>query len=314
MLRKLELESLQSELSAVKTLLIEAQTAKDAVGSIQFAQRKQELENEIRSLDDAKESQAGVALYFHGAPVIGSRGIVASFAGKMLEQFQDIISRQFASAEIGLLGERGPVPLRSITDLMVTGIVQGSFGFILNEVNDKPPMFDTVLKETLTDVLNIINAAGSDQEDVFIEAAEKLDQRTLMALKDFFINLDSSDAAMRFVGDKHEFTLDGEAVHRARIRTEATQIDEDDKQVSGILIGFLPEHRRFELQLALGEIISGSATKESAEQYLNAMKEGTLAVGARCTASIKERTVNLVDRPSRLVFRLLEFKELGRSS
>jgi hypothetical protein len=99
---------------------------------------------------------------------------------------------------------------------------------------------------------------------------------------------------------------------KINICTEATQIEEKDLEKSGILIGFLPEHRRFELQLASGELIYGSATKESTEQYRAAMIEGSHTIGVKCIAKFNERIVKPLNRPQKLVYRLLEFVEIGQ--
>lgn len=309
--RKLELQALEAELAALKTLLAEAREVNDPVGSIQYEQRKQELEQDIMELRDVEMHQASLALYFGGKPVFGSRGIAADFAGKALEHFQELVSKQFAKAELGALGERGRVPLKDLTTLMVTGVTQGSFGFLLDELSDQEQMFDTALKEMVSEVMNVIESAGSVDELVFEEAAETLDPRTLMALRDFFVGLDSSAATVRIVDDERDFSLDEGAVHRARVRTEATQIEEEDTEISGTLIGFLPEHRRFELQTPSGETIYGSATKESTEQYSLTLQSGDPAIGKRCTAKVRKRTVRPLNRPARLVYRLLEFTTLG---
>jgi len=312
--RKLELEALEAELAALSMLLDEAKQLDDPVGSIQYEQRKQELEQEIQTLRDMEMHQASLALYFGGKPVFGSRGIAADFAGKALEHFQEIVSKQFATAELGALGERGRIPLKDLAALMVTGVTQGSFGFLLDELNDQIEMYDTALKEMIGEVMNVIESVSSVDEIVFEEAAETLDPRTLMALKDFFVNLDSSSATVRLVDDARDFSLDEAAVHRARIRTEATQIEEEDTEISGVLIGFLPEHQRFELQATSGETIYGTATKEATEQYSQTLKSNNPAIGKKCTAKVKERTVRPRNRPPRLVYRLLEFTTLGEDS
>lgn len=314
MLRKLELQALEAELAAIKKLLAEAREVNDPVGSIQYEQRKQELEQDIIVLRDEEMHQASIALYFGGKPVFGSRGIAADFAGKALEQFQELVSKHFAKAELGALGERGKVPLKDITTLMVTGVTKGSFGFLLDELNDQMPMFDTALKEMVSEVMNIIESAGSVDELVFEEAAETLDPRTLMALRDFFVGLDSNAATVRIVNDVRDFSLDDAAIHRARVRTEATQIEEEDTEISGTLIGFLPEHRRFELQTPSGETIYGSTTKESTEQYSLTLQRGDPAIGKICSAKVRERTVRPLNRPPRLVYRLLEFTTLGKDN
>jgi hypothetical protein len=92
---------------------------------------------------------------------------------------------------------------------------------------------------------------------------------------------------------------------------EATQIDEEDSEITGKLMGFLPEHRRFEISMQSGEMIYGSATKESTAQFSVTLTNNNPAIGKRCIAKVKKRTVRPVNRPPRLVYRLLEFISIG---
>ena len=313
--RKLELEALEAELAALTALQDGSKDFDDPVGQIQYIQKRHELEEELAALRSMDIHQASIALYFGGAPVFGSRGIAADFAGKVIEHFQDIISKRFARTELGGLGERGRVPLKDMTTLMVTGVTQGSFGFLLDELTDQTQMFDTTLKEMVGKVVTLIESSGSESEDIFEKAAEDLDPRSLSALRDFFLDLDSNAATVRLVDDTRDLFLNEAAVHRARVRTEATQIDEDKVEISGQLIGFLPEHRRFELQPidGLGETIYGSATKEATEQFNSTMQKGKPALGKRCSIIVLQRTVSPRNRPPRLVYRLLEFTRIGEN-
>lgn len=311
--RRLELEAREAELAALMALLSGAKEVDDPVGLIQYEQKRLELEREIEGLRSVDMHEANLALYFRGKPVLGSRGIAADFAGKALEHFQDIVSKQFAKVELGGLGERGRVPLKDLTTLMVTGVTQGSFGFLLDELADQTQACDTPLKEVVGEVVALVASSGSADEEVFERAAEDLDPRSLSALREFFLDLDSSGATVRMVDDTRDLSLDEAAVHRARLRTEATEIDEESIDFDGILTGFLPEHRRFELQPTggTGETIYGSATKEATEQYAQTMQSGTPATGKRCLIRVLRRTVRPRNRPQRIAYRLLEFVRIG---
>jgi len=314
--RKLKLEALEAELAALTSLLEDSREIKDPVGQIQYERRREELVADIESLRSAEFHQASLALYFGGKPVFGSRGIAADFAGKALEHFQDIISKHFASSELGGLGDRGRVPLKDLTTLMVTGVTHGSFGFLLDELNDQTQLFDTALKELAAEVLTLIESSGSVDEEVFEKAAEELDPRSLAALREFFVDLDSNEATVRVVDDTRDLALDETAIHRARMRTEATQIDEEIIVISGRLLGFLPEHLRFELRPTESpdEIIYGSATKEASEQFAAALKDGNPAIGEQCLLKLLWRTVRPRNRPPRLTYRMLEFVRIGEDT
>ncbi|WP_148045609.1 hypothetical protein [Salinisphaera orenii] len=311
---KLTSDSLKAEAAELRQLLVEAQRFGDVVGEIQYNERLEEISRELYELAESDANLASVALFFSGKPVVGSRGIAADFAGKLLESYQDIVSKAFAKAEIGALGERGRVPMKQSTDLMVTGLTHGSFGFVLEELSDQAEIHDTALKEVLSSVSDLLRHVGAENESEFDEAAEDLDPRTLVALRDFFKRLDSSEAAVRFVEGQREFFLDEKAVHRGRVRTEAIEIDEKSALLEGILIGFLPDHRKFELRDQTGVTIYGAVSKEAAEQFESAVQYQGPVIGEPCKAEFIVREVRPINQAPRLSYRLIGFHRLGSSA
>lgn len=309
--RKLTVDSLKAEAAGLQQLLEEAGMIGDVVGEIQYKERLQEIANELAELADSDTHLASVAMFFSGKPVIGSRGIAADFAGKLLESYQDIVSKTFAKTEIGVLGERGRVPLKQSADLMVTGLTHGSFGFVLEELSDQAEIHDTALKEILSSVSDLLQHVGAESENDFDMAAEDLDPRTLVALREFFKDLDTAGAQVRFVEDTREFSLDEKAVHRGRARTEAIEIDERTDVISGTLIGFLPDHRKFELRDKGGTTIYGTVSKEAAEQFIRAVQYQAAVIGEPCEAEFVVREVRPLNRPPRLNYRLIGFHKIG---
>jgi hypothetical protein len=188
MINKLRIESLSAELESINGLLDEANINKDPVGKLQLTYRKKEIENELIKIGE-QESKAGIALFFGGKPVLGSRGINADFTGNIIKEFQDIVSKVNANLTIGQIGSRGKIPLASTSNLMITNISKGSFGFILEELTDQYEAIDTTLKMVLNDVVNYIINIGAEEEDRFESILAKLDARTLISIKEFFVNL-----------------------------------------------------------------------------------------------------------------------------
>lgn len=309
---KLTVDSLKAEAAGLQQLLEEAGQIGDIVGEIQYKERLEEIANELAKLADSDTHLASVAMFFSGKPVIGSRGIAANFAGKMLDSYQDIVSKTFAKTEVGVLGERGRVPLKQSADLMVTGLTHGSFGFVLEELADQAELHDTALKEILSSVSDLLQHIGAENESDFDMAAEDLDPRTLVALREFFKDLDTEGAQVRFVEDTREFSLDEKAVHRGRVRTEAIEIDERTDIISGILIGFLPDHRKFELRDDAGTTRYGTVSKEAAEQFIRAVQHQAAVIGEPCEAEFVVREVRPFNRPPRLSYRLVGFHKIGK--
>lgn len=305
--RKLEVEGLRAELASIDAMIQSAREYDDPVGVLQFGKKRAAVESRLREISEVAESRASVALLFGGKPVVGSRGVSAEFAGNMLEHFQSLVSRTFASAELGALGERGPVPLRRATDLMVTNLARGSFGFILDEVTDQDQIYDSALKTVVDQAVSIIGRISSENERDFEDASEVLDPRMLISLKDFFKTLDISQATIRLVEHDSDLSLDQSAIHRGRVRIEATSIEDAEDELEGLLVGLLPEHREFELRVDDDRTLYGAVSKEAYGQFSAMISRGENPINRSWKVRLRRRTVTPLNRPPREVYRLLEF-------
>lgn len=304
--KKLTIDSLSSEITNVSELLDSAKKSGDIVGELQLEHRLKVLRDELSILNKntASDNSASVALFFGGKPVLGSKGIAAEFAGLALEQFQNLISKTFATTEVGDLGERGKIPFKAQSELMVTGLARGSFGFVLDEMADQIESEASELTYIIDKATHLLRDTSAQDEAVFENMVDELDPRTLIALKDLFSNLDSNHATMRVVENDLDILLDSSAIHRGKLRTEATSIEEKTIEISGVLVGFLPDHKKFEIKDQSGKIIYGSTTQVAVEQF---EKASDTAIGKQCLANVTIKTVSPLNRPAREVVRLIEF-------
>ena len=310
MTKKLNIDSLSSEIITLNELLLSARKSGDIVGEMQLEHRISELSRKLNSLKEEtlSDNSASVALFFGGQPVLGSKGIAAEFAGTVLEQFQDLIAKVFANNEVGDLGERGLVPFNVNSELMVTGLARGSFGFILDEMSDQVQLESSQLSHVIDKAAVLLRDSAAQDDAIFESILEDMAPRTLIALRDLFKNLDSSKATLRVVEKELDFTLDGPSILRAKIRTEATSIEESTAEIEGILVGFLPKHRKFELADQAGNLYYGSASKEAVEQFTKAADN---MISSKCLIKVSIKTVAPLNRPLRETFRLIEFLRFG---
>ncbi|WP_162900056.1 hypothetical protein [Ralstonia solanacearum] len=245
MLRKLEVDALKADLSAVDAMLTSFTEDDDPIGWYQFSARKEEIEQALDQLVSRPVTHAELGVFFGGRPVQGSRGINADFAGKALEDLQALVSKRYSGREFGRLAQRGPVPGGDTSQMLVTNIVRGSVGFVLEESGNDAQLVETPLKEAVDEVADILSRVGADDEAVFEEAAAELDERLLVTLRQFFQRLDDFGATMRVVDGTRDFLLDRHAVSRARERTQAMEIVERNAEMTGTLY-VLPESKRFD--------------------------------------------------------------------
>lgn len=311
MLRKLRLDSLRAELGGICAQLSMSEEFGDVVGVNQFKRRKEQIQAEISSLEESEPNKASVALYFSGGPVLGTRGIAADFAGRCLEHYQDLISKTFARRELGMLGERGRVPMRQKTDMMITGVTHGSFGFILDEMTEQSEFIDTQLKQIVKDVSTTIEKFSVESDSEFLDFASEIDQRTVVSLRNFFKEMDEAEATIRIVEDIYELRLDAVAVHRARKRAESATIDDSVVDIQGNSIHILPDHKSFEFRMLSGEILFGKASKDAVESYLSAIAMQVNVANSPMTAHMQVRTVHALNREPKSTYTLRSLSILG---
>lgn len=304
MLKKLEHDALAADLSAVETLLAIHTEDDDPIGYLQFELRKQELQEKLQLLDGRMDRHAELGVFFGGGPVQGSRGINADFAGKALEELQAMITKRYSEQE-GVLKHNGRLPLTSQSKMLVTSLVRGSVGFVLEESGETAQMVDTPLRAVVEEVADILSRVGAADEAIFDEAAAALDQRVLGSLKDFFKLLDEQHATLRIVNGNRDFLLDRQTVSLARTRVQAIQIEEKGEELVGTLF-VLPTGRRFEFETmsVAGHItFGGSVSPEAAAQIAGQQDIDGISIDSR----------QISTRPMRIAIQTREIRELNRA-
>lgn len=309
MVRKLELDALKSDLVGLRRLLSKRTPESDPIGYLQYSSRIQELEEQVGLLDQNPPQKASIALLFSGDPVQGSRGIGASFAGKAVNLFQELVSKQFANLEQGIMAPVGPVPFRGSSDLLVTDVARGSFGVVLEEADRNESLTNSELQVAVHKVAEDIKQTAQTDATAFEEFVGDVDSRYFSALGQLFKLLDDSKATIRMVDHDQEIELDSQSVHRGRERTDMTIVDDDDGiRVPGHLY-LLPEARKFELKiLGSDETIIGNVAKEFVTEHLKSFSADSV-INKDWVVRLKVRTITKPSRPPQIKHTLLGLVE-----
>jgi hypothetical protein len=306
MLKKLEVDAIRADIGAVERLLEGRTVESDPLGFMQLSKRREALQARLNEAEGAPQHKAAIALFFAGGPVVGSRGIEATFASKAVSIFQDLVSKQFAMEEIGELGRRGPVSMQPNSDLIVTNVVRGSVGLLLEESDRSDAFADTQLKVVVDHVVDSIEAAAAPAADAFEEALERMAPRFLTALGEFFEVMDEQRALLRLVESEREVEFNSDAIHRGRERSRAAHIEERDHDEYVGKVFILPDSRRFDLRIVDGEPgITGTVSREFARKDLEGLLAEGNAVGERWRVRIRTRTLTRPARPPKVSYTLL---------
>jgi len=231
MTQKTDRDEVGADLATVEALLAAVPDA-DVLVRRSLKARRDILAQELASLAAQAHSSAHAALYFGGAPVVGSHGIDATFASKALANYEDFVTKVWGQRQHGILPASGPVRDRHEPRLHITGIVRGSFGFELAELEGANSSEGAPLRDAVDLATRAIIAAG-ESDDALADAAEALDRRAFAALREFFTVLKKGGASVRVVTDDLDRSFDVSAVLAAAERTQGALTEEQDVPVLG---------------------------------------------------------------------------------
>jgi len=260
--RRQDILELQAEAATLRQML----EALPEAAVFERAGLKARLANATQALAELPaqvQRTAKAALTFDGAPVRGRQGIDARFAGQGLAEFQRLIS-MVAAAEQGNLKAKGPVPGTAQTQLQVTGIATGSFGFVLDELPSAADQLeldapsDSTRVALAVDTVNEMLASVST-DDGAAELLKNLHVRVRNQLSDFLDVVASHKASMSVATDrKRTVFATPEDVVDALGRVLDTESEVAEEWLSGTLVGYLPNGRRFEiLQDHTSDVLAG---------------------------------------------------------
>jgi len=211
-------------------------------------------------------------------PVVRSERILADFGAVALQKFEQVVATFGAYLRTGELSASGPLPAREEHRLMITGTAVGSFGFELEERRDSGQaeleVVDSSAWEALERVARVMEGA-LDSEEALAEEVSDLDARSLRSLHDFMSAVANREAWFRLeaVGHQVEFP-DALQVHRTAERLQEDNLFEEEVELKGVLEGYLPHARTFELHeealgLVKGKIAPAVEHPDELAKYLN---------------------------------------------
>lgn len=246
-------DAVLSEIAEVQSILADI-PEENVINRYAFTTRLAELKAELEELPNLIALPESVSLTFRGEPIRGSSGISADFAGNASTAFADAFAAIVAGLK-GTLKYSGPIPDKTTSPLMITGVATGSFGFEMELPSTQGELFDgqanpggavEIFKELLR-----VSASGSDDE--ILDIIEEIHPRAVRKVADFLSTVSKRGAwcGVEFRDNFFKFKdLDEMRVSEARLRKE--NIIEADETFHGELQGVLPASRNFEFLLSDG--------------------------------------------------------------
>ena len=307
MARFLKSAALSSEIAQLEALLRRL-PEEDILGRMGLSARRDELFAELSSLQEGADTLASTALYFGGKPVIGSTGIRADFAAAMIAEFKDLVVKIWATTNAEEMGARGPIQHQGDVELHITGLLHGSMGFLIEEIDPKgPPLFESPTKVAANKAAAIIVDVADIEDEKYQHSVEALQPRVFQSVLGLFGTLHRAEATVRVVDGLRDVVLDRTSVDRAYVRLEETRVDEDEMLPEGQLIGIIPYGGRFEFLPKDGELIRGKVAPTMSETFLQRLQDEQ-SIGKWFHARIRHRSVKRFGQSSDK-YTLMELKE-----
>lgn len=260
--------SLTSEINTLEQLLSEIPDDRilEKRGlSRRLSQLKQEAETVSPSVLPKR-----LKLTFRGRPVIRSTGFFSDFASEAIGKFTEAVKMVVAGVKNDLR-YRGPIPGASDSNLLITGIAKGSFGFefeVPTQLNDSQGTLYDDPSETefaIEKVRDLIEIAVSENDDEELsEIVDEIHPRAVKKVKEFLDVLSQRGALCTLDFNGRSFGLvDGNQLDLGRRRLDDDNIRESEELFDGEIQGVLPKSRTFEFIItSTGEMVKPKIGRE----------------------------------------------------
>lgn len=292
----LSIEALEADRRYVERQIAEAGDSPWGTARLMWQSRLADIDQQIAVLSAGRSNYASVAVIFDGNPVIGSGDIRLDFTTEALDSYQKVVALALASHNGLELSERGRLPAGDQARLFIRDLVRGSMGFILEELpGQQHEMLPTQLKQAVENTTHLITNLSAASDAEFEATLAGTQPRLVAAVQKFAKVLFDAGASTRIVGDEQRLALSIDEVGQLSRRLGEVEVTEEVLPIDGVLLGVLPEARKFELKLLEGTM-EGAVSEDLAFKYTS-------------DAAFKER---LLLQPVRAQVKFVRTKRNGR--
>jgi len=294
----------------LKTQLLETDrliemTGDHPVMSFGLAQRREALEKELQALPIGHK-EARTVLFFSGEPVVGSIGIDANFAGRVLTPFQNMVMSEHAHRWHGTLGSRGKRSGEQESRLILTGLPRGSFGMELSKAGNDELFEADQLADTLARVTRLIESAARSDED-FAAELDETSPRVIQSLREFLKVVAEGRAGLEMESGVFRCALNPIKAGEAYQRVSDTVTKDEEILEKGVFRGLLLESWRFDFVNEAGHKITGKLDDDLTQEQAGAM--GRAFLEKTCEADLLKTTILFKNGRERTTYCLRGLKD-----
>jgi hypothetical protein len=266
---------------------------------------KAKLDNLYTKLKTIPEGifEPKISLLFSGGAVSGSIGLKSSFISKALLPFQEMIKTQASLVRFGEVGNRGQAKRGANAEMFITSLPVGSFGVELSQLSANDLFAEYEVSRALKQVITLVkNAAVSDE--AFETAIINTPKRNLTNLKKFYKEVAEERSFLEMESGDTGVVITEDEVQTAYHRIAATEDEEEQSVINGILRGILLDSGKFEIQDSEGNKISGFISQDLTEDTL--IEYDKLYLNQNCKIFLQRHKTRFVTGNEKVDYELLE--------
>jgi hypothetical protein len=303
--------SLYRTIIHLKTQLIELESLLGKVHdhplmSLGLKKRIEVLNHDLDSLP--KESfEPKVSLLFSGDAVIGGIGIKSGFVSKTASPFQDMVKTQTALVRFGSVGKRGKAKNSRSSELYLTALPKGSFGFELSQLTAAEVFDEIDVSTAMKQVISLIEQTALNDE-AFEAVIESTPKRNLNNLKKLLYEISSERSILIMESGEIGVELTQEKVAEAYARVASINVVETEEIISGTFRGLLLDSSKFEIVDDGGKTISGFLSEDLPEDQL--VEYEKTYINQRCKIHLRTHRTEFKTGTIKTDYELLEITSI----
>ncbi len=297
-------EALKADLIGLENLL--TITPEDPMATPLLKSRIEELKKEIETLEDKPPITPETEIFFGQGAVIGSDGIEATFAGKILEKFQDMVTNHFAANFCGGLHKMGRRRGEEQSKLFLTALPKGSFGLQLSQPYVTDFVLAGQLTQTMEEITDLVISASTDDQS-FVDTISHFHGRVLVPLEGFLAVMNNSGSDCKIISGTRKTALKKEEVSAAYQRVLSAQKDEKTTNFPGLFGGLLLGSGRFEFTPVGEKRIEGWVAEEVTDAQAIEMEK---FAGKQCEALMRLTTISFRTGKQSFSHELIDLKPI----
>jgi hypothetical protein len=208
-----------------------------------------------------------IRLLFGGNAVKGALGIKSSFIGKTIPRIQELIKTQTALTRFGRVARRGQAQQAEASELFLTSLPTGSFGFELSQLNTNN-LFDEIdVSNSIKQVIHLIEYTAKSDEQ-FESIVDTSPKRSINNLRRFFKEVSDENSIIKMESGDLYVEISENEVKNGYSRISSATYEGNEIFVVGVLRGFLLDSGKFEIINESGQRISGFISEKLSEDEI----------------------------------------------